>query len=236
MSIWDNIKDWATGGAQDDMSKYYQQGQGYLQPYQQGGADSFNNWRSRTDAYGNMLDSYGNPADYSWRQINQSPMSYYNNIMNSYQESPEAKYAQEQALRSGNAAAAASGMMGSGAYASGIQRNANDISQQDRGNYYGRVMQANQAQQQSLENYQRQRMWNDQMLQNQSMMGLQAGSQMSQNAMNEGNQQAYWDDKGMTQLGGLGDWAMKGGLAGIGKNLSQLAPYLAQLAPYLGLL
>lgn len=203
MAIWERAENFVTGGAQDDLSKYYQQGQGYMQPWQQGGADAFNDWRGDTQRTGQMLGQYGNPADYSWRQINQSPMAYYNNIMSNYQESPEAKYNQEQAQRAGNAAASASGMMGSGAYANGMQENANRISMGDRNQYYNNVMGANQAQQQSLQNFQNeQARWRQQMAM-QSQMGLQAGSQMSNNAMHEGDQQAYWDDQGMKNIGGL---------------------------------
>jgi hypothetical protein len=231
MSIWDDISNWMTGGGRGDMQKYYKQGQGYLSPYQQGGTNAFNDWRSYTGNMGNMLSQYGNPADYRWKQINQSPMDYYKNIMNSYSESPEAKYNQEQAQRGGNAAAAASGMMGSGAYASGIQQNANDISQRDRQQYYGNVMGANEAQLQDLQNFQGRQDAYARQLQGQAGMGLNAAGQMSGNAMDMGKGMAGLDQQSLMNLLsllGMGTGYFRGGRGGQGggSNSFEAEPFM----------
>ncbi len=199
MSIWNDF----TGGAQNDINNGYNNAQGYLNPYSQGGSAAFNQWRNNTSNYGNMLDQYGNPADYMWRSANQSPQQYYQNIMTGYQQSPQAAYAQQQAARAGNAAAAASGMMGSGAYMNGMQRNANQISQGDQQQYFNNVMSSNQAQMQSIDDFQRQQQWYNQMLAQQAGMGLQAAGQQSQNSMQRGAQDAYWDNQGLNNMAGI---------------------------------
>lgn len=214
MGLMSSLENAFTGGAQGDVSKYwdqakgyYNQAQGYMNPFYQGGMNAFNQWNSNSGDMNKMLGQYGNPADFQWRMAGQDPSQYYQHIMSNYTESPEAKYAQEQAMRAGNASAAASGMMGSGAYQKGIQSNANDISQRDRGQYFNNIMGVNQQQMSAIQNYQQQQAQLRQMLAQQAGMGYGAAGQMSgnamnmsSNAMNEGQQQANWDNQGFNNM------------------------------------
>lgn len=82
--------------AQEQMGKYYQEGQGYLNPWAQFGQNAMGKYEN---ALGKMSDSQG----------------YINGIMNGYQQSPWAKFQMEQGMKGMNNAASASGMVGSGA-------------------------------------------------------------------------------------------------------------------------
>lgn len=203
MSLWGDVDNFFNGGANDAVNQGYSNAQAALSPWQQGGQQAFNQWQNNTTNEGNYLNQFQNMGQGQWNSTQMSPQQYYQNIMQGYQISPQAQYNMQMAQRAGNSAAAASGMMGSGAFVNAQQRNANQISQGDQQQYFDNTMGANQAQMQALQNYQQQQMWYNQMLQNQSQLGANAASQASQNSMNNGQQNAYWDNQGLNNMAGL---------------------------------
>lgn len=157
-----------------------------MAPFQQGGLDSFGQWKGATNNMGAYLNQFPGMGAGQWASTQQSPQQYYQNIMGGYQQSPQAAYAQQQATRAGNSAAAASGMMGSGAFVNGMQRNANQISQGDQQQYFNNVMGSNQAQMGSLQNYQNQNAQYLAQLQGQSNIGYGAAGKMGDWGMQYG--------------------------------------------------
>lgn len=187
MSLWDSVQNVLTGGGYNAVNKGYNQANDRLNPYARGGMDSYNNLRTNANNAGATLNNYGNPADWMYKQINQSPMDYYNSIMGGYNESPEAHQAQERAYNASTRGASASGMLGSGAQLKGLQSSANDISQLDRQQYYNNVMGANQAQMGYLNNFQDQQTQYRNMMQYLAQLGYGAASGIGQNNINRGN-------------------------------------------------
>jgi hypothetical protein len=174
-----------------------------MQPFYNGGLNAFNQWQQNAQNMGKYLGQFQNMGAQQWQSSQLSPQQYYQNIMSGYQESPQAQYAQQKAARAGNAGAAASGMMGSGAYMNGLQRNANQISQGDQQQYFNNVMGSNQAQMQSLQNYQNQYAQYNGMLGQQANMGYGAANSMGNWAMQNGMQNAYYDNQGENNMFGL---------------------------------
>jgi hypothetical protein len=85
----------------------------------------------------------GNAAlgDYqTWLQGMQDPSDYVNNLMGDYQESPYARYLQQQSLNSAQNAASASGLMGSTPLMQQIQQNASNISSGDMNQWLQNVL------------------------------------------------------------------------------------------------
>lgn len=216
------MMDFFTGGGKDDAQKGYDQAQNYLNPYIGGGAQDYNNARNRNNNMAGQLDQYGNPADYAWKQANQSPTDYYNNIMKGYTESPEAKYNQEMAMRASTQGGSASGMLGSGAFQREITNNANDISQRDRQQYFNNSMTSNNAQNQAIENFQRQQEAQRQQQQWLTQMGYGAATGAAGNSMNNGQFQAGLDQQGFDNLFGLG--GITGGFLPFGKQNGSKIP------------
>ena len=200
--------DFLNGGAGGSAQAGYDEAQGYLNPYIQRGTQGFDQWRQSTNAMGQNIANAGpNMGQPQWQSTQMSPQQYYQNIMTGYQESPQAAYAREQAMRAGNSAAAASGMMGSGAFVNGMQRNANQISQGDQQQYFNNVMGSNQAQMGALQNYQNyQNMYNNQ-LYGQTNIGANAANMGANYAMQNGQNQAYWDNQGINNAMGLAGMA-----------------------------
>jgi hypothetical protein len=92
------------------------------------------------------------PAYQNWAQSMSNPSQFENNMMNQYQESPNAKYMQQQAIRSAMNAGAANGLGGSTPMMQQIQQNAGNISQQDMQNWMGNAMGINQMYGSALSN------------------------------------------------------------------------------------
>lgn len=200
MAIWDNVTDIFSGGGRSDINRGYDQADQYLDPYRRGGIEDYNHMRDYSNKWGDQLGQYGNAGDWMYKQINQSPVDYYNSIMKGYSESPEAKYEQEQALRASNAGASASGMMGSGAFMKGLQENAAGISNRDRDRYYGNVMNANNAQMGYLQNLQGQQAQQRAMMQYLTQLGYGAAGTMGNNAIDRGNAMAGLDRQTIMDL------------------------------------
>lgn len=102
--------------AMNQVGQYTQQGANALNPYAQGGANEI-------------------PQYQQWLKSMQNPSQFENNLMSQYQESPTAKYMQQQAVRSAQNAGSSSGLMGSTPMEQQVQQNASNISQQDMGNW-----------------------------------------------------------------------------------------------------
>lgn len=238
MAIWDDVSNFLSGGGRDDINSGYSNANAMMQPYlQQGqiGNQQLQNLMNRTQGQQTQLDQYGNPADWSYRQINQSPTQFYNNIMSSYTQSPDAQYAQQQAMRAANAGAAASGMLGSGAYFKGLQNNANDIAQRDRQQFFNNAVTSNAMQQGYLGNYQNQqnllsnRM--QQMAQYLSSLGYGAAGAMAGNDINQGRADASMDQSAFNDLMGLAGAGAQGGYNSyMGSQTASIPPYFIKAA------
>lgn len=210
MALWDNVSNALSGGGRNDAREGYDDANRSLQPFVQGGQLSYQqiqNMIQQMNARRQQTQSYGNPADWEYKQINQSPVDFYDKIMGSYSESPEAKYAQEQALRASEAGASASGMAGSGAFEKELQENANRISQGDRQQYFGNVMTTDQVRQNYLNNFQNQSNSQDsnmaQMLQYLTSLGYGGATGIAQNNIDRGNAISKFDQSGFNDIAGL---------------------------------
>jgi len=108
--------------AQDQLNQYYDQGQNYLQPYNQFGQDAHANL---SEAMKRLLDPASLQAEWT----------------NSYTESPSAKFAESLAKEHGLDAASSLGLMGSNTALNAIQGGTTQIGLQDRQNYLDSLMQ-----------------------------------------------------------------------------------------------
>ena len=108
--------------AQGVMNDYYGKGQGYLDPYNQGGQQ-----------YGGKLkDMFDKLSD---------PKALQDEWSQGYEKSPYAQQMQQEASAGGMDAAAGMGLGGSSAALSNIQKGAANIMQQDRQQYMQDMMQ-----------------------------------------------------------------------------------------------
>ena len=115
-------------------------------PYQNA-ASQYQNWAQQGANAINPYNQMGQQAmgNYqNWAQTMQNPAQFQNNLMNQYQESPNAKFMQQQAMRSGQNMGSAAGLMGSSPLAMQMQQNAGNISQQDMQNWMGNTLGINQ--------------------------------------------------------------------------------------------
>jgi hypothetical protein len=84
------------------------------------------------------LEGYGGFED--WLNTQKNPTEFINHIMGQYQESPFAKYQQQQSIRAGQNAGSAAGLTGSTALAQQLQQNASNISSQDMNQWLQNVL------------------------------------------------------------------------------------------------
>lgn len=203
MGLWDSVSNFLSGGAKDDASAGYDQANQFYAPYRKGGMEDYNNYRNYSQQFGKNLAPWSNAGSWQYNQINQSPVDYYNQIMQGYQESPQAKYEQQQAMNGANAAASASGMLGSGAYTKGVQQNAADIAARDQQRYYGNVMGANQMQMGYLGDYRNQQNAYNNMQQYLTNLGYGATGNSAENAINKGLSNAKYDQSAFDSIAGL---------------------------------
>lgn len=83
------------------------------------------------NAYGNYQQAINNMQD---------PEAYYQSLMRGYTESPQAKQAIQQGIQAANAATAASGMQGSGAEQTALQKQGQDIVAADQQNWLNNML------------------------------------------------------------------------------------------------
>lgn len=119
--------------AMDQYQKWADKAQGSLQPYSDAGSGAI-------------------PQFQDWLKKQQDPSGFINNLMGQYQESPYAKYMQQQSMRAGQNAASASGLMGSTPLTQQMQQNAANISSQDMQNWLGNALGINTQYGQGLNN------------------------------------------------------------------------------------
>lgn len=93
----------------------------------------------------------GMPLFQNWLKGMQDPSKFINSLMGGYQESPFAKFQQEQGLRAAQNMGSASGLTGSTPLTQFAQQNAQNISSQDMQNWLGRVLGINTQYGQGLE-------------------------------------------------------------------------------------
>jgi len=108
--------------AQKELEKYYQQSQGYLNPYNQYGQSAYGNY---SGAMNRLLD----------------PAGLQNEWIKGYSESPSAKNAEAMAQEHGLDAASGLGLMGSNTALNAIQGGTTQIGLDDRQNYLNNLMQ-----------------------------------------------------------------------------------------------
>lgn len=92
------------------------------------------------------------PGYEKWLGGMEDPSGFINNLTNKYQQSPWAKYQQEQSLKAGQNAASASGLMGSTPFLKASQQNAADISSHDMESWLSKVLGINSQYGQGLNN------------------------------------------------------------------------------------
>ena len=119
--------------AMQQYQQYAQMGQQAMSPYMQAGQGAI-------------------PGFQQWLQSMSNPTQFTNNLMNNYQESPNARYMQEQAIRSAQNAGSATGMVNSTPYTQQVQQNSANISQQDMGNWMQNVLGLNTQYGQGMSN------------------------------------------------------------------------------------
>lgn len=113
---------------------YLDKAAGAQQPYMQAGQGALGNYQG-------------------WLQGQHDPSGFINHLMSQYQESPWAKYQQQQGIRAVQNAGSNDGTQGSTAQQLQLQQNAQGISSQDMQNWLGNVLGINSnygAGQQSL--------------------------------------------------------------------------------------
>lgn len=203
MGLWDSVSNFLSGGAKDDAAAGYDEANTYLDPYRRGGAADYNRYRGYVQNQGNQLAPWDNVGTWQYKQINQSPMDYYNQIMGGYAESPQAKYEQEQAMRAATAGGSASGMLGSGAFNKAIQQNAADIAARDQQRYFGNVMGANQMQMGYMGDLRNRQNQYNAMQQYLTSLGYTGAAGMGENAINKGLSNAKYDQSAFDDIAGL---------------------------------
>ncbi len=102
--------------ASSELEKYYPQGQKYQTPFFNAGTNAI-------------------PQFQNWLQTMKDPSQFINNIMGHYQESPFAKFQQDQAMRAATNMGSATGLTGSTPLTQFAQQNSRDISSQDMNSF-----------------------------------------------------------------------------------------------------
>ncbi len=169
------------GAAGNAYNKYAQMGAGAISPYNTMGQNAMGNYAK-------------------WAQSMSNPSQFENQLMANYQESPNAKFMQQQAMRAGENMGSASGLMGSTPLAMQMQQNAGNISQQDMQNWMSNALGVNQQYGGALGN-----MMNTGLMGANSLLGLygqEAGAQ---------GEAAYGQNQGENQ--GMGN--MMNGILGM---------------------
>lgn len=108
--------------AQKQLDKYYEQGQGYLQPYSQFGQNAYGD-------YSNAMKALLNPEQLQ------------NQWIQNYETSPAAQNAMNMAKEHGLDAASSMGLMGSNTALNALQGGTTQIGLEDRQNYLDNLMQ-----------------------------------------------------------------------------------------------
>lgn len=119
--------------AMDEYRKWAERGAGAQTPFWEAGKNAI-------------------PGYNKWLEGMSDPSGFINNLLGKYQESPYAKYLQQQSVRAGQNAASAGGLLGSTPFAQQLQQNATNISNQDLQSWLGNVLGINTQYGQGLSN------------------------------------------------------------------------------------
>lgn len=106
-----------------------------MDQYQQWGAKAQRTQQPYLDAGTGAIGDYQ-----KWLQGQKDPTKFINDTMGQYQQSPYAKYLQQQSLNAGQNAASANGLMGSTPLMQQLQQNAGNISSQDMNQWLQNVL------------------------------------------------------------------------------------------------
>ncbi len=168
------------GDAMSQYQKYMQQAQGVQNPFLQAGTGAIGNYQN-------------------WLQGMQDPTKFMNNMMGQYQESPFAKFQQQQGMRAANNMGSATGMTGSTPLMQQAQQNAQNISSGDMNNWLQNVLGINSQYGQGQQNLMNMGQGSANAL---SGMYGQMGQQMGEGAYGQraGQNQDFWNMLG----GGMG--------------------------------
>ncbi len=104
-----------------NQQQQYDQGLGYLNPYQQAGTQALGQYQGYLNQF-------------------QDPNQYYNNVMSNYQQSPAAQFQIQQGEQSANRAAAAGGNVGTPAEQKALMQYSQGVSNQDMQQYFNNQM------------------------------------------------------------------------------------------------
>lgn len=107
--------------AMDQWQQYLNQGQYIQSPFYQAGVGAI-------------------PEYQGWANSMKDPSDFINKLMSKYQESPWARYQQQEGIRAGNAFGSANGLSGSTPLLKQMQQNAQNISSKDMGDWLQRVL------------------------------------------------------------------------------------------------
>lgn len=107
--------------AEKAYTPYYNEAKGYQNPFFNAGNEAI-------------------PQYQEWLSKMQDPSGFINNLMGQYQQSPGAKYSQQQAINAANNVGSASGLIGSTPLQLQAQQNAQNISSQDMNSWLQNVL------------------------------------------------------------------------------------------------
>jgi len=188
MGIFNDIVSGVFGGSPNTTAGY-EQAQQNLQPYVEGGQQSLSQLQNYLGGVGSNLSQYGNPADWMWSQINQSPQDFYQTLMSGYEQSPQYQQQMENMQKAIANAGAASGMMGSGSFYDDWQRNAQNIMAQDQDRWLQNMLGVNTRQGDYLGDYRNVEQNYMNQLNALSGMGANAAATSGQYAVGQGQAQ-----------------------------------------------
>jgi hypothetical protein len=115
----------------------------------------YQEWAAKGEGAQNPFLDFGKqglPKFQQWLSGMQDPTKFINNLMGGYQESPYAKYQQEQGMRTAQNVGSASGLTGSTPLMQFAQQNAQNISSKDMNQWLQNVLGVNTQYGQGLEN------------------------------------------------------------------------------------
>ena len=107
--------------ANKELGDFWNRATGFQRPYQEAGAGAI-------------------PQFQEWLKGQKDPSGFINNLMGKYQESPYAKYQQQQGMRAAQNMGSASGLTGSTPLMQAAQQNAQNISSQDMNQWLQNVL------------------------------------------------------------------------------------------------
>lgn len=105
--------------------------------------DQYQNYSDKAEKAQNPFYTAGTnaiPQFQNWLTSMQNPSDFINHLMTQYQQSPYAKYLQQQSMRAGTNAASASGLIGSTPYAEQLQQNSANIASGDMNQWLQNVL------------------------------------------------------------------------------------------------